>query len=64
VRDSGNKAWRYKNAIAKEANLMKVFNELAETDADFRIVEGTTAAEEKIIYKHYQERGLKAFDNP
>jgi hypothetical protein len=52
------------NAIAKEPKLMEVFNAAAETDADFRIVEGETAAEEEIIYKHYQRTGLKAFDNP
>jgi hypothetical protein len=52
------------NAIANEPKLMEVFNAAAETDADFRIVEGETAAEREIIYKHYQRTGLKAFDNP
>jgi len=58
------KGFSIQNAIAKEPSLMKVFNGLAETDADFRIVTGETAKERAIIWKHYQEKGLKAFGNP
>ena len=72
VERAGERFWQkgyaIQNAIAKEPSLMEHFNELAEKDASYRILTKADAramgASGKTVFRHYQERGLKAFGNP